>query len=258
MVCSKFLKTFTLAALIFAPAVTQGKEIIVRTPHGNNLIFDINPEEPFAEVMEKISMCLDLSTEEQMLLFKDSAGKAVDADYVPGQKEYCLDYKMSNMGVYKAAKSPGKNSDWRDYNVEVTEEERDIIYYIISTMGSDSLVKIYNKKSSLKKAGDKLDHLHPFRFLMTIFTDEDLKVSMANLKGREWVWGYFKDGLFTSLTEETKRNNVTLDQIQDFAKNVGIKHELIINSLKKKDWDEFISILIKNVPREGNPDRYDM
>ena len=257
MTLSLFLKQFTLAALFYLPLTADGKDIVVSAPNGNHLIFEINPEETFFEVIEKIDHFLDLSPEEQTMFFVSSTKLSENENDKTWQKEYRLDYCLSSRAVYKAATSD-KSLPWRDYNVEVTDEEKDIVYYIIHTMGTKSLFKIYNEKSKLKKEGEKIDHLHPFRFLLAIFTDEDLKVDMANIKGSKLVWSEFKKGLFTSLTEETKRNNVTSDQIKDFSDQLGIKDSLIIDSLKKKDWDDFISILIKNVPREGNPDRYDM
>ncbi len=147
---------------------------------------------------------------------------------------------------------------WRDYNTEVTPLEKEFISFIVSTLGNKSLAKIWKEKSSLKKAGEKIDHIHPLKFLSVVFTDEELKVAIANLKETRWIWNEFKSGLFSSLSEELANENMPEEYILDFSFRLGIDASLIKPSISQADWDEFFSVLIKNVPREGNPDRYDM
>jgi hypothetical protein len=147
---------------------------------------------------------------------------------------------------------------WRDYNQDVTEQEKEDLTYIVTTLGNKSLTKIYKEKENLKKAGDRIDHLHPLRFLRTVFTDEELKAAIANIKESRWVWGEFKKGLFNSLKDETRNKNMNIEFIKDFASSIDIDPALIIPSINESDWDNLITVLIKNVPREGNPTRYDM
>ena len=57
---------------------------------------------------------------------------------------------------------------------------------------------INRNKDYLKKIGDQVQHVHPLRFLMCIFTDEKMKASVAALKCRTfgWIWkGFFDNGL---------------------------------------------------------------
>jgi hypothetical protein len=150
------------------------------------------------------------------------------------------------------------SSSWRDYSEEVTDQEKENIAYIVKTLGNKSLPKIYREKEALKKAGDKIDHVHPLRFLMTIFTNEELKAAICNIRESRWVWGEFKKGLFNSLKDESKNKNMNDEYIQHFATTVHINPALINPPINRSDWDGLISTLIKNVPREGNPNRYDM
>ncbi len=147
---------------------------------------------------------------------------------------------------------------FRKYEYKVTDEEKEHVSFIICTLGFKSLPKVWSERSSLKHRGDKIDHLHPLRMLLCIFTDEEMKAAMGNLQGRSFVWSEFKKGLFDSLEGETKKGNMTPKYIEDFAKKVQIDSHLIIRTLEQERWDEFISLLIKHVPRAGNPKRYDM
>src|SRR5262249_27332316 len=114
------------------------------------------------------------------------------------------------------------------------------------------------EQSALERAGKQIDHLHPLRFLMTIFTDEKMKAAMGNIHGKSLVWSRFKKGLFQSLEEEDKNDNISLENIKDFATTVEVDHNQLIRPLKQKKWDEFIHFLITHVPRTGDPQRYNM
>jgi glycyl-tRNA synthetase beta subunit len=157
--------------------------------------------------------------------------------------------------VKKAVKS---KEPPRDYYAHVSTEEKADIAYIVRTLANTSLIKILNHKSSLESAGQRVEHLHPLRFLQVIFTDEELKACMLNLQGKSWVWSDFLEGITSSLTKEAAADNLKQEHIKDFAKRVNIDVKLINPPLKKRDWEKFVDILIENVPREGNPDRYDM
>ena len=160
--------------------------------------------------------------------------------------------------LMQASPSARKQAVWRDYTVSVTKQEKKEMTYIITTLANDSLLSIGASRSSLKKAGDKIDHLHPFRFLMTIFTDEKLKAGIHAIRDRGgWTWEGFIDGITGSLKVEGGRNNL-LPYVSDFAEKVKIDPSLILPSLEKGKWSDFVNLLIDKIPREIDPNRYDM
>jgi hypothetical protein len=150
-----------------------------------------------------------------------------------------------------------KNNPFRDYNVPVTKSEKDDLTHIVHTLARSSLAKLGTSKSSLKKVGDRIDHLHPLRFLTIIFTDEELKADIRVIRTRSWVWDTFFEGLADSLQEESKNNNILPEYIEDFSKNVGIDPNLITPSIQARKWKELVNILIDKVPRSGDPGRYE-
>jgi hypothetical protein len=46
--------------------------------------------------------------------------------------------------------------------------------------------------------------------------------------------------------------------VEDFAKKLNIEEKWIYPSLEKGQWKEFVNILIDKIPREKDPNRYDM
>lgn len=146
----------------------------------------------------------------------------------------------------------------RDYCALPTDEERDCISCIVTTLGNKSLAKIWKDKSYLKKLGDKVNNVHPLRFLSVIFTSEELTAAMKNLVSRDWIWSEFKNGLYESLTEEKNNHNLRMDQVFDFSAAVNIPHELLMHSVQQSDWDGLIQSIIQNIPSNGQSNRYDM
>ncbi len=145
----------------------------------------------------------------------------------------------------------------RNYAVPITESQKKDIAYIVNTLGMASLVKIAKERSSLKKAGDRLELIHPFHFVGTIFMDEQMKCSIHALKSRGWVWSDFFEGINSSMTEESKNNNI-LPFMHDFAARVGIDVNLISPSLEAGNWKEFVNVLLDKIPRNENNNRYQM
>jgi len=218
-----------LLAISLTTTLCYADEVLVRAPNGEELFVDVDPNESFGDVISRLHSCLK-GTE--------------------NLETYCLDFQAST--------AEHKSSAWRDYYRENAKEDTEHLSFIICTMGFKSIFKIFKERKALKSAGDKIDHLHPLRFVMGIFTDEEMKAAMHNIKGRTMVWDEFKKGLYTSLTDETKNNNMHVEFIEHFAKRVHVDSNLIIRPLQQQKWDEFINVLLKHVPRKGDPKRYDM
>ena len=93
---------------------------------------------------------------------------------------------------------------------------------------------------------------------MTAFTDEELKVSVRNIRNKKLVWKSFVSGIGENLSQELHRNNMRYEQVLHFADTVGVDAELLYPSVKKGKWGDFIAALVKHVPRQGDHKRYDM
>lgn len=147
---------------------------------------------------------------------------------------------------------------FRNYADGVSASQAKDIAYIVNTLGTASLVKIAKERSSLKRAGDRLESVHPFHFLGTIFSDDKMKASLQAIKNRGgWVWSGFFDGIQTSLSEEQKNQNL-LPYVNDFAATIGLSPEEITPVVQNGNWKILVNTLIDKVPRSGNTKRYNM
>ena len=144
----------------------------------------------------------------------------------------------------------------RDYKGGVTECEAADVRFIVSTLANKSLITIAKEKSNLEAAGDRIDHVHPLNFLLVIFTDEELKVGIRNIRGKGWVWSSFVCGIKTTLATESAIRNV-MPYLSDFAKKLEVNQKLLLPAVRAGNWDQFVDLLIQNVPRKDDGRRFD-
>lgn len=223
-----FVSAFACLTFLFAAA--EGNEVVVRSPEGDAFVIDVDAAESFVGVVQQLQSCFG------------------------SNQEYLLDFKSASRGKkqIKAITAPIRN-----YYAPVTAEEIKDLSYIINTVGMSSLVTIATSQSSIKKAGKRIDHLHPLNFLKYIFLDKRMVTSMRALQKRNWVSGEFYDGLRESMECELARDNVKAEHINDFAATLNIDPSRITPAIQKRQWKQLVNILINHSPRDPNEGRYD-
>lgn len=147
---------------------------------------------------------------------------------------------------------------YRNYDKPVTAAEKKDIHFILKTLAQKSLASLWSYKSQLEYAGDRIDHVHPLRFLECIFTDDELIVYLHNIKKRgKWIWGEYIKGLKESLQDEDSIGNLTDNQVVDFSGKVSIDPNAVFSHIHAGKWENFVKTLIDIVPRNGDSGRYD-
>lgn len=157
-------------------------------------------------------------------------------------------------------KAMGDKVPPRNYNEPLSAQDMKDIRYVVNTLGTASAVTLAIDKGSITDAGDRIEHVHPLRFLMVIFTDAEMTKNLNSIKVRTlgWVWDRFWKGLEDSLDTEYKRGNITPAMISDFATKVKINPNLITPSINKRQWEQFLDAVVKGVPKSGKANRYKM
>jgi hypothetical protein len=233
----KMLSTI-LSLMIFSTLQLCAKEVVITPTNSDSFIIDVEPSAPFLEVVEQIQGHL----------------AEMDNGMVEEGEEISFSYALGFPGIFA---KKAKTATTRNYNSNVTASEKENIRFIIRSLAKYNWAQLAKEESSLKRAGDKINHVHPLRFLQTVFTDEELKVGIYVIRNKSLVWGEYYDGLKKSLNEESDSNNF-LQFLPDFASKVGVNLQAILPFAQTRQWNALIEVLIQSIPRQGNPDRYDM
>lgn len=226
------MKCLPYLMMTVAAALLGGEEIVVRTPSGEPFVLDIQPNDNFLGTIEVLKSHLGASN------------------------EYILDFSTSVDNNRKSSSST--DAIFRQYYAPVTSSEKADIRFIFTTLGHGSLLKIAKESSTLKKTGKRIDHLHPFRFLMCIFTDEEIKAGIHAARTRGWIWGECFAGIRDTLESEANCDNLKQEFINDFAGKVGVNADLISPLLANRQWSQFVDVLLEKIPRSANAGRYEM
>lgn len=225
----------TLMSLMLIPTMPFAKEIILDQGYGEEVIV-ISDDQSFSEVVDYLAMNMS------------------DGDVMP--KKIQMDVYLDNDHILmKAANNSNVN---RDYNAAWRQNDMEDLTFILGTMAKSSLISIATQRSALKRAGDRIDHLHPLRFLEMILSSEELKAYVSAVKNKSFVWKEFLRGIVGSLEDESKNKNLTSEQFKDFSKRTNVDLNPLMPLIKEKKWKEFVNQLIDNVPRDGDTKRYDM
>lgn len=239
---TRCLESFLIVFSIGFQQIALGQQIVVNTDKGESYFIEIDPMESLESIVDRVAFLSEDKFNTNHLLIE-----------VPLKEDrhFCAMHPSRNQG--KLLKDP------RNYNLSVTTEEAHYIRMIVVSLANRSLfsLAIPSTIKELEEAGDRIDHVHPLRFLMTVFTDEELKVGIRNIRKRGMVWGHFIGGLKTSLANESMIGNMRDEYIEDFARTVKIDPKLIMPSIKQQNWDEFVNLLIQHIPRAGDHGRYD-
>lgn len=220
---------------------SQALEVACRSSQGEVFVVDIPQEATFEYVINEITQKIYQEDEESCIRRELNA------------PEYLLDFMA--MAVEKPTLATKALK--RNYKQSLSSSDKKNIEHILLTLGNSSLISLAKSKSELRKKGEEIDHIHPFRFLEHVFSSEKLKAAFSNMEKRKWVWSEFFEGFKKRLDEEASAKNL-LDHVDSFTKNLNINSKNIQSLIKEKRWKDFLNELFLQLPRTGNPERYDM
>lgn len=224
------MKHALFALLLFFQTV-QAQEIMVVSDAGDSIALEVNSHLPLQHILDEASTLL--------------------ADAGDNYNVYITN--VSRQSYVQSA------SVRRDYNTPANAAQIKDITYIATTLGSAPLKSLYKNEGNLKKAGDRIDSVHPLRFLEVLFSSEELKAAAHAVRQRTFfVWGNFFDGLKESLDEEYTHGNLTDAQIMDFSSRVGVNPNAIMGPIHSRNWQQFYDTLLREIPRKGDPGKYNM
>lgn len=131
----------------------------------------------------------------------------------------------------------------------LTAEEAKIIYQIIDTVGNLGYLKLILKKGELADLGNKVQHVHPLKFLETVLTNPHLKESMVKVMGSIFTREGFLDGsgnapgFVAKCNREAARNNFE-SYIVGFCQVVKVHPEQVRSLVEKREWEKLVKFLI--------------
>lgn len=138
--------------------------------------------------------------------------------------------------IIKFPPPDGAKGDLTYAQLVCTEQDMAFIYEIITTMDENGKLALLFKQGHLKQLGAQINHVHPLKFLSTIFKNPDLRKCMKGIEADYFKWNGFMDGLGPSFNKEADKGKLE-SYLKDFADDLGIPAEGMRKYFQNKDWD---------------------
>jgi hypothetical protein len=171
----------------------------------------------------------------------------------PKHQQYLMQLQLPLGAIVKIPK--GGQTDAQYKSLICTDEDKALIFELITTLAENSKFTLLMKQSHLKQIGIQINHVHPFRFLGTIFSHPRLKACMRDIFDDYFKRGGFMDGLGPSLSREASKGKLS-QYIEDFAQEVSVfggalrqiysNKEWSGSDWETKDWEKLVRFLIES------------
>ena len=138
---------------------------------------------------------------------------------------------------------PNSGGDPAYNELVCTEQDQENISFIILTMAGNGKLSLLFKKSELNAIGAKISHVHPLKFLGTVFSNPKLKECMRDIYRDYFKWNGFMDGLGPSLTTQVHQNKIN-QYLDAFAKECAVPAQDLVGYIESKDWEGMVRYLM--------------
>jgi hypothetical protein len=126
-----------------------------------------------------------------------------------------------------------------------TSQDQENIAEIITAMAENGKVSLLFMQTHLKQLGAEINHVHPLKFLSTIFTNDRLKLYMNEVFDDYFKRNGFLEGLGPSLTKEADKNKLA-QYAEPFAQEVCVPVEQVQQFFQSRDWESFVRFLMQH------------
>ena len=168
-------------------------DILVKTTEGSHFMLEMQSEDTLGQLKEQLDLYCSL--EEESSLYEEDIR-------ILGGKWPRSSSRLYVVESFERFLHPKKYPIPRYDKIDLTEEERATISYIVRTVADNSWMTLLRLSKNLNDAGDRVNHVHPFRFLEAIFTDEVNIVAARNIRQKGGLyWKNFVGGVVDSMTE---------------------------------------------------------
>ncbi len=140
---------------------------------------------------------------------------------------------------------PGGEKQLTYLDLICTDQDKSNIYEIITTMSDNGKLSLLLKQGHLKQLGAQINHVHPLKFMSTIFSNPRLKMCMPEIFDDYFKRNGFMDGLGPSLERESEKGKL-IQFLNDFASEVNVNPESIRGFFLARDWENLVRFLMQS------------
>lgn len=126
-----------------------------------------------------------------------------------------------------------------------TEQDKAAIFEIVTTMSENGKIALLLKQNHLRFLGAQINHIHPLKFLSTVFANPRLKVCMFDIFDDYFKRNGMMEGLGPSLSKEAEKGKL-MQYLNEFAAEVNVSPDDLRGFFQSRDWEGMVRYLIES------------
>lgn len=130
---------------------------------------------------------------------------------------------------------------------ELICSEKDVaaIQKLITNLAKHDRLTLFftNEGTLLKQLGAQINHVHPLKFLATIFKDPTLRSCLPIIADDYFKWSNFMEGVSSSLTREADKGKLEA-HLTSFCADIGVSFDHIRKYFQNRDWESLVRSLM--------------
>jgi hypothetical protein len=137
----------------------------------------------------------------------------------------------------------------REYTHDLSAKELEDMQYFVTTIAYKPLDDVVLERRELENALERLDHIHPLRFIAACVEDLELRNAMHTIREDKWLWKNFFGKVKKTFNAEAKVGNMKPDYVKQFCAALDLEEETILSFVSEKKWDALADYLYAKYPR---------
>jgi hypothetical protein len=219
-------------SLMFSSAVFCTEYWLCENEDGQEQVLEVEGKESLSALVSRASILFDKEPKAIVFHYDTSVDEQI------------------NVWSWGAWKKQGDVLDSpREYTQELKEDELIDMRYFITTIAYKPLDEVVQERRDLENALDRLDHIHPLRFIAACVEDLELRNAMHTIREDKWLWKNFFGKVKKTFNAEHKVGNMTSDYVTQFSISLELDESTILAFVEDKKWDALADYLYAKYPR---------
>lgn len=234
--------------------IPEGKEFshqkIILTTLDEPSDFEIEEDEE-AKILEQENLAIEAENSLQKVIEKETAQAILKQEdeeelqkLVPKIEELSmLAQRPKVTQVPDPVIEPAKVNAYETLLLSIDEREK--IAEILITLAENNVFQLLFQKKRLERLGHEIHHVHPMRFMGTVFSDPRLVYCMRCIRRSSFKWDGFLDGFVERIKDEAKAGNLN-DYVPGLAETLHLKQHDLQGFVDQKNFEGLIVYLTEN------------
>jgi hypothetical protein len=129
------------------------------------------------------------------------------------------------------------------YQLRLLDKDKKRIDKLIKELADSSYWSLLRRKKEFDKLKEKIEPIHPLRFIGYIYSKDSLKKRMPRIQNESLKWNRFVSSFGDRMSKEASHGNL-LPYLPGFCQLLGVNPRDVEHFIQKRDWKKLLDFLM--------------